>query len=259
MNRISTISVAIASTIVLGACGGGEVVVQAVLEGETAGEGAPEPRSLNSLPVRLVPYDRDVVFDSLEAAHPVPEPQIPDSLLQLQGRIAAAQEAYQQAEQQWGTARDSLARLGETLEGMNPSSGQYRVIYNDFNALEPQVNALETERDQLFGQFESLQAQLGNQSAELRTAIEQWEDEAFAELALVIRQKIEEAGQEEIGGVTGADGTVRLQVPPGDWWVYARHSLPYRDLYWNIPINVTRGEPVSLELTRDNAVVRPQL
>lgn len=259
MNRISRISVAIASIIVLGACGRGEVVVQATLEGETAGEGAPEARTLNNLPVRLLPYDRDMVFDSLEAAHSVPEPAIPDSLLQLQERIAEAQALYQQAEQSWGTLRDSLAGLGERLEGMNPSSADYRLMYSDFDALEPEVNALEQERDQLFGDFEALQAQLGNQSAELRIAIEEWENDAFAELDLVIRQKLEETGQEELMDVTGPDGSVRFQVPPGEWWVYARHSLPYRDLYWNLPITVTSGEPATLELTSNNATVRPQL
>ena len=44
----------------------------------------------------------------------------------------------------------------------------------------------------------------------------------------------------------------------GRWWVHARWELPYRELYWNEPIEVEGGEPFTLTLSRQNAEVRPK-
>ena len=30
--------------------------------------------------------------------------------------------------------------------------------------------------------------------------------------------------------------------PEGKWWVYARYTLPYEELYWNLPVEVTRRQ-----------------
>ena len=54
---------------------------------------------------------------------------------------------------------------------------------------------------------------------------------------------------------TGSTGP--MDVEPGTWWVVSRHELPYSQLYWNIQINVERGEPVQVHLDRSNATVRP--
>src|SRR5690606_11809838 len=81
----------LAAGFVVSAGCGGEIVVQAQLEGE---DGA-EPLTLASLPVRVLPYDRDALFDSLAAAYPVPEPTIPDSVMQLREQMLAAQAEWQ--------------------------------------------------------------------------------------------------------------------------------------------------------------------
>ena len=38
-----------------------------------------------------------------------------------------------------------------------------------------------------------------------------------------------------------------------------RHDLPYTELYWNIPVEVQRGEPVQVKLTRETAEIRRKL
>ena len=76
-----------------GACGGGEnVVVRASL-----GEGQPVP----DLPVRLLPYDRQAILDSLARADESPEPRLPKDA-QEQIRRLQAEEA--RARQQGDTA-----------------------------------------------------------------------------------------------------------------------------------------------------------
>jgi hypothetical protein len=50
----------------------------------------------------------------------------------------------------------------------------------------------------------------------------------------------------------------RFRLPEGRWWVYIRYMLPYEELYWNVPIEVT-GDSTYIGLSRDNAEVRPIL
>ncbi|RMH13840.1 MAG: hypothetical protein D6701_11905, partial [Gemmatimonadetes bacterium] len=94
------------AVLLLSACGKAQPVVTAELEVEDA-EGTTVVRPIADLEVRLFPFDRDEVFDSLAAAAPTPEPEIPDSVLQAQAEVRAAQEAWQQLESRWNTLRDT--------------------------------------------------------------------------------------------------------------------------------------------------------
>jgi predicted RNase H-like HicB family nuclease len=126
--------------------------------------------------------------------------------------------------------------------------------------VEGQVGALERATGEAFEEMTSLQTRLGSEGAELRMAIQQWEDQAFADLDIVIAQRLEESGREEHREATDRNGTVRFQVPAGTWWVTARYDgIPFRELYWNIQVEVTRDGPVPIQLSPDNAEVRPRL
>ena len=57
---------------------------------------------------------------------------------------------------------------------------------------------------------------------------------------------------------TDASGVAAdLMVKPGEYWVHARYAEVYSELYWNVPVTVARGEPVTVTLNRSNAQVRP--
>jgi hypothetical protein len=71
--------------------------------------------------------------------------------------------------------------------------------------------------------------------------------------------KLREVGREVLADTTDADGMAALEVPPGQWWVYARQDLPFSELYWNIPITVERNAPVQVQLNASTAEVRPKL
>jgi hypothetical protein len=243
-----------AAAITLGACGGPEVVVLAQLEGD---EGA--ATTLSNLPIRLLPYDRDEMFDELEAAYPVPQPQIPEDLLALERQIAGAQEEWQRAEARWMTVRDSLQRLSARMQGMNRASGEYVALFRDFQSLEGQETTLRRQSEQSFQRFTDLQQQYTAQADEVRVARENWADEAYARVDSAIAVRMEQTRREEVADTTGADGVARIRVPAGRWWVHARFDLPYSELYWNVPIEVPRGEQVTLQLNRQNAEVRPRL
>lgn len=246
------------ATATLTACGGGDVAVVAALEGQ--GEGA-EPVALANLPVRLLPYDRDVLFDSLTQAYPEPEPRMPDSLVALQGQVAERQQAWRTAEQRWGMLRDSLKTISDRMTGMDQSTGEYFVLFQTFGELEDEVGQLEQASQAAFRQFESLQRRLTQQSREIRLAHQAWADEAFASVDSIIDARLEEMGLVELADTTDAQGVARFNgVDGGQWWVHARFDRPFDELYWNEPIEVTGGgEPLVIRLSRENAEVRQKM
>ena len=291
MRRVVLILAAAVTAVATAACGGGEVTVLAQLENSAAGTGtaaattdttqadtatgqaesgqqaaaqAPgaqaEAAALSSLPVWLLPYDRDVIFDSLAQAYPEPEPQIPDSIADLQERVRVAQQEWQEAETRWGMLRDSLQVISEQMEGLDQSSGEYFALFQDFNDLEAEVSDLYDESRTQFEEFESLQNRLNQQAREISLQRQAWSDEAFAAVDSVITARLDEMGLEERADTTTAQGAVTFQgVEPGQWWVHARYDRAYDELYWNEPVEVARGEQVTVRLTRENAEVRGKL
>ena len=81
----------------LSACGPTQVVVTAEIAQDDQSQDA-EPRALGDLEIRLFPYDRDAIFDSLTATAARPEPPIPDSVLTAQNQVAESQQAWRDAE-----------------------------------------------------------------------------------------------------------------------------------------------------------------
>lgn len=237
----------------LTACGNADVVVQAQTEGE-GGESTP----IAQLEVRALPYDRDAIFDSLRTAYADPEPEIPDSLDDLQARMAQAQETWREAETRWNTARDSLQTLSARMDGMARNSPQYRVAFMDFSDQEEIERGAESEYQQAFAAFDSLQKSYNSQIEQLAARRQQWADEAYADVGDVIAARREELGREELADTTGANGVVRLSLPPGQWWIHARYPLLFDELYWNLPVEAQRGDPIPITLDPSTAEVRPQ-
>lgn len=261
MRRVVLILVAAVVTAGTAACGGGDVAVLTQLQGASTGTQTAEPVALGDLPVRLLPYDRDAIFDSLKAAYPEPEPEIPDSIQALQNRVIAEQKQWKQAENRWLTLRDSLKTLSQKMAGMNKSSGQYFAMFRDFNDLDDQVSGLEKQSNAAFTEFTTAQNRLNEQAREIRLAKQAWADEAYAPIDSIINAKLENLGLQEYADTTNADGAAFFKdIPEGKWWVYARYERQFDELYWNVPIDVQGGkEPTQVQLTEQNAEVRPKL
>ena len=248
-------SCVVASSLVLGACGGGEVVVQASLEGADGNAAA-----LRDLQVRALPYDRDAVFSELEQAHGVPQPEIPAGLQQLQDQISQAQQEWSNAESLWGSARDSLKVLSDRMRGMNRSQGQYTIAFREFSAQEAIEQRTKRQLDEAFRRFDDLQRQYNEQAEQVRLQREQWADEAYASVDSVIEARKLEGGLVEYADTTDGNGVARFSgMKKGQYWIYSRYELPYEELYWNVPIDVQGGEPVTVQLNRQTAQVRPKL
>lgn len=261
MRRVVLILASAAIAVSTAACGGGEVVVVAQLEGISADAEAPQARPLTSMPVRLFPFDRDLVFDSLAQAFPEPEPEIPDSIFDLQQRVIEQQRRYQEANVQWGEGRERLQALSDTLSAMDQSSGEYFALFQEFGDLEGEVNSLEREANESFAEFDRLQSRLNQQSREIRLARQNWADEAFTRVDSIFAARQEAMGREIQYDTTNAQGVARFtSVPEGQWWVVGLYDRQFDELYWNVPIEVEGGdEPLQVRLTEENAEVRQKL
>lgn len=236
----------------------GQVDVMAQLVHSNPGA-APDTTALSDLPVHLVPFDRDLVFDSLQKAYSVPEPAIPDSLLALQQEIAKAQDAYQQAETEWAGVRDSLKTLSDKMKGMNKATAEYRVMFATFNDLDKRVKGLNSRMNATFKTFTGLQDRFASQAQDIRAKRTAWANKAFADVDSIFGAKQDKLGRKEVADTTTSAGVATFSVKTGKWWVYARYELPYSELYWNVPVDVKRGKPVELILNRANAKVRPKM
>ncbi len=260
MKRVVLILATAVAAVATVACGGGDVAVIAQLEGAATGTQETETVALSSLPVRLVPFDRDAVFDSLARAYPEPEPVIPDSIQDLQDRVIAAQGQWRAATQEWAQVRDSLQMLSDTLRSMNQADPDYFVLFQDFGALENRVGALERRADDGFEEFTTLQSALSAQAREIELARRNWSDEAFASVDSIFAAMEEGLGMEVQYDTTSTQGVARFSgVPEGQWWVTARYERPFDELYWNLPVDVPGGEEITVRLTEENAEVRQKL
>ncbi len=240
------------------ACGPTEVVLTAETEVEDAEQGT-VIRPLSNLEVRFYPFDRDEVFDSLTRAASSPEPEIPQDLLDSQAEVAAAQEEWRSAETEWQTLRDNLETINNELQGLNRGETRYVQLYNEFQEAERRVGGANSAMERAFARFTELQEGIIARAEEVRLLREQWADEAYAEVGMVFDAKSAAAGAEIMVDTTDANGTITTALKAGQWWASARQELPFNELYWNVMFNVEGSDPMTVALTRANAVERPSM
>ena len=255
MRRSWLVSTVIGSLFVT-ACGPGQVAITAEIElPNPEGEGtivAP----LADLVLEFAPFDRDALFDSLEAAFPTPEPEVPADLLAAQEEIAAADAEWRAAEDAWASARDRQLQITQEMEGLNPAEARYLQLYNEFQDLDVRVGRAEGTKDRAFDTFTGLQEGFIVRRDSMRIVKGQWADEAFVDYFAAVGAKIEETGLEMVVDTTDAAGMAVVDLPPGQWWVSARYEEAWSNLYWNEPITVVRGDPQPFVLSRQNAKIR---
>lgn len=245
----------------LTACTKGQVVTTAELDQpDPDNDGQMVSRPLADMEVRLYPFDRDLVFDSLDAAASNPEPPVPDSLAAARDRVQELQSEWQLSRTEWQTIRDRLQEINRQLEGMSRTDPRYRALYNEFSDVEPRMNAAQRRMDQSFAAFDELQQGIIQQSEQIRIMREDWADETYRDVGTIFDAKLAESGGEILYDTTDAQGMVTFaDLAPGTYWISARHELPFDELYWNVQVEVQGSEPVTIQLTRDNAQIRPNL
>lgn len=254
----SSLLIAVAS-LALAACGPAQLVVTSEVDAEDPNTGESVIRPVSDLEIQLLPYDRDLVFDSLSAAFGTPEPEIPQDLLDAREEIAAAQQRWRNLENRWNTLRDTLQTLTEAMDQYNRGEAQYRVLFNEFNDLDGEYAQVERQMEAAFTEFDELQKANLGYAQEVRIQRDNWADEAFQSAGEVMVLKERESGLRAATDTTDASGVAVFDVPPGDYWVVGWLEEVYTELYWNVPVTVTKGEPVTVTLSRSNATIRTKL
>jgi len=240
----------------LAACGPGTVQVSAEVDLTDPESGEQIVRPIENLAIQLLPFDRDALFDSLTAAAPSPEPGFPEELQIMQDSLFDAQETQRLAEAEWLALRERLQQISREMQQYSQAEGQYRVLFNEFSQLESRVNAAERRQNEAFARVEAIQSRVLGDLAEARVLQEQWEDVAFADYPTIVATRLRETGREILADTTDAMGQATIRPAPGQWWVHARYSLPTEELYWNIRVDVERGDPLQVRLSRQNAEAR---
>ena len=243
------------------ACRPAAVVVSIEIEVDDPAGGGTIQRALPAIEVRLLPFDRDAVFDSIVAVYPTAEPEVPAELLAAREQVQAAQMEWDQAQRRGSILRDTLQTLGAAMEPLDRRGAEYVLLFGDFATLERQLPAVERDEQAAFALFDSLLKGTIRQSDSVRLLQETWGDDAFADVGSIFAAKVEASGLDVAVDTTDASGVARrsLLVMPGRYWVHARYELAYTELYWNVPITVERGDPVQVRLTRENAEERLRL
>lgn len=242
----------LAGTFLLTACGPAEVVVSVELESADG-----EPRPIGDLQVQLIPFDRDQVFDSLEAAYGTPEPEIPAEVLAAQEAIADAQAEWQTQLQREADLRDRLQTINSELEGLNRGMSRYQELFREFNEVETQLQQATRAAEAAFQEFTDLQAANIAAADSIRVVRETWAVDAFADWDAAEEQRLESTGLDMAVDTTDASGVARFAVRPGTYWVHARLERVNDELYWNEMVEVTRDEPFVITLSTENAEERP--
>ena len=259
--RCSILLLAMSLLLAAAACGPATVVVAIEIDVSNPDGDGTIQRALSEVEVRLLPYDRDAIFDSMTTAFGTPEPAIPEDLVAARDEVRLAQEEWQRSQTRWNLIRDTLQKLNTTMEDYSRGEPTYMLLFREFGDFESELDGVDREMTRSFDRFTELQQGTIRQSDSVRILQENWGDEAFVGAGEVFLAKSRASGLGEATDTTDAQGVARsnLRVKPGQYWVYARYELTYTELYWNVLITVERGEPIQVRLTRENAQERIKL
>lgn len=228
-----------------------QLAVQAVAEG-TDGEEMPR----NQQVIRLLPYDRDSLFEMLATTASDPEPQPPRDLIDLRDSVAVAQEEWTTAEAAWNDMRSQMQQLSDRMQNMDRASNEYAQAYRRFDDLDRQVRRLDRDKQGYFESFTALQGQYRARADSFNAVYEAWGDAAFDRYGEIVDSLLEARDIEELVDTTEAGGWALFSVPRGSWWVHTRAALVFEELYWNVPYQSAGGAD-TLVLNNANAQRRP--
>lgn len=257
MKRVHIPFVAVLTFLVVAACGPTDVVVTAEVDRMDPETGEQVLRPITNTRIQMLPFDRDIVFDSLTAEAASPEPQLPAELAVARDSILEAQREWREAESEWLALRESLEEISREMELYNPAEARYQQLFTQFNENETRYFDAEQRKDDAFDRYDRLQQETFQEMDEFRARLMAWEDDAFADYGTAVDERLRATGRDILVDTTDASGVARFGAAQGDWWVYSRYSLATEEFYWNVPVQVEGEGPVEVRLNRENAEIRP--
>lgn len=243
-HRISMLAV-VGTAVLAAGCGSSVTVVVT-----TEGADGPEPQA--NVPVTVLPFNRDSVFDALDAQASSPRPEMSAELQAERDRVNELQAQWQDVNRQWAEARDNLQQLSIRLQNMDSRDPDYRRLFDQFNQGETVVNRLTRELDASFEAFTTAQESVAAATDSFKIVRDLWEDEAYAGYFDIQAELL--GGAEVLEDTTDASGMVTIPISGGDNWVSSRVPTAAGELYWNVPVS---GDTVILN--ESNGITRDRL
>ncbi|MBA2563965.1 MAG: hypothetical protein H0V09_00905, partial [Gemmatimonadetes bacterium] len=149
-------------------------------------------------------------------------------------------------------------RQGALDEITDRASDAYRAAFAAFDSAQQGRERVAAQRDSAEGRYAPAREAYNKARAT-------WENSAWDSFADVQKRLYGEiqAPQDSLGQELGFkhrtrdDGTFKVWLMPGKWWVAGRVAVPgsvHKQYRWNVPFTVA-DEPVTVELTPENAKV----
>jgi hypothetical protein len=198
----------------------------------------------------LLPFDIDSLYKALEAKNQAgPEPSA-EALEALYQAFNSADTALPRADSMIGARQAALEQIKDR------ASDEYRTAFKEFEQAQKTRDSIAAARDSAEARYSP--AREAYNRARLTWETSAWDQFNDVQEKLYKQAKAphDSAGKEIAWRhKTGEDGTFKIWVGPGRWWIAGRTAVPgsVHDVYrWNEPFTVDGG-PVTVELTGDKA------
>lgn len=245
--KLRAASIAVISALAWG-CGGPEfqLVTVSVRAPDRDGQVVP----IVGADLTLLPFDIDSVYTALEERNQAGPKPSTDALEVLFQTFFTADTALIGAD-------SLLVQRQAALEGLTDrTTPEYRAAFNAYQQAQERRDSIAAARD-------SAEARFAPAREAYNRARSTWEASAWDGFNETNEERYQQvqAPQDTAGAElafkhkTGEDGTFRVSLAPGRWWVAGRAGVPgsTRQLYrWNVAFTVGE-EAVTVELTGENA------
>lgn len=199
-----------------------------------------------SLPLVILPYDRDSLLDLLErqAARPRPHVAMLDSL------FAAFRVPYLEvarAARMVNRYRDSMTTLKTAMDTVPRGDEAYRLRFQLFAQLSDSLERSETRRERATTALRRARRTFVPLSDSLRQEVRAWEETTFGGYDSLVTALEDLTDRIGLIDTTDSAGHATIRVGRGAWWVYARAwdvEDPNSEWYWNVQIT---GDTVRLD------------
>lgn len=206
----------------------------------------PGPDSVDSplAHVQLValPYDRDSIIRTLRGDRQQPA-LVVARLDTLYTRFRLPFGVYASLAYKVQTLERQQAHLRMRIDSLPRNAPAYDSLYQAFSRGADTIKAIKLLRDRAQEELALARINLGPSIDSLRQIMVRWEDSTYRGYDSITKKLGGVIGREPFTDSTGADGTVKLHLPPGAWWIYARSWDawdPHSEWYWNVPADKDR-------------------
>jgi hypothetical protein len=223
----------LAGAAVIGCEGSRDVVVRVSIPGTDSSD-----TPVSGVGLVALPYDRDSVLASLEAAATTPRPPTAG----LDSLFATFREPftrYAAASLRLTRLRDSAEAITGRLDSLPRNSPEYGRLYAALEGLSDSVAAATRENEAARATLDRARSGFITESESLRAAVRHWEDSTYQGYDSIVRNLAARRRQDPLTDTTNARGWANFHLRSGPWWIYARSwdaSDPNAEWYWNVPV-----------------------